>query len=300
MMWFKNKQIRTAAVLAGLLLALAPAAAAEREIDPSFLYRDSNTAPEKPSDVTTATCHYHPLFGAGEKQTPVLGSVARYGIVDIDPHGSCTSVQYPDEEQLYVVLKGDGEATYAAEKVPLKTEDFLYLPATVQHGLVNMAAVPMKVVIMGFHTKGFPSGPLPAHPLKDNIENVPIEHVGGHPDSSHFRLLTGDAPQTRNRFNVGYVVTSLFLMEIDPSGTNFPHHHPDMEEIYLILDGHGQQVAGGGADGIAGLHPAKPGDAYFYRMNTTVGYYSAPGVKSRILCVRSFDPGKSPGSPKAK
>lgn len=298
-MRFDNKWLGTAAVLGGFLLALTPAVAAEREIDPTFLYRDSNTAPEKPSDVTTATCHYHPLFGVGEKQTRVLGSVARYGIVDIDPGGSCASVQYPDEEQLYVVLKGGGEASYGAEKVALKTEDFLYLPATVKHGLANPTAAPMKVVVMGFHTKGFPSGPLPTHPLKDNIENVPIEHVSGHPDSSHFRLLTGDAPQTRNRFNVGYVVTSLFLMEIDPGGTNFPHHHPDMEEIYLVVDGHGEQVAGGGMDGVAGRHPAKPGDAYFYRMNATVGYYSAPDVKSRILCVRSFDPEKISGIRKA-
>lgn len=290
-MHFNGKRMGAAAVLGGLLLAIAPAGAAERQIDPTFIYRDSNTAPEKPSDISTASCHYRPLFGAGEMQTPVLGSVARYGIVDIDPHGSCKPVAYTGEEQLYVVLKGAGEAVYGTQKVGLKTEDFLYLPATVRHGLANPTAAPMKVVIMGFHTKGFPSGPLPAQPLKDNIANVPIEYVKGHPDSAHFRLLTGDAPQTRNRFNVGYVVTSLFLMEIDPSGTNFPHHHPDMEEIYLILDGHGEQVSGGGADGVALRRPAKPGDAYFYRMNTTVGYYSAPGVKSRILCVRSFNPG---------
>jgi len=231
----KSHWMQAASVLGGLLLALAPAGAAEREIDPTYLYRDSNKAPEKPSDVTTASCHYRPLFGAGEKQTPVLGSVARYGIVDIDPHGSCKPVQYADEEQLYVVLKGGGEAAYGTDKVALKTEDFLYLPATVKHGLANPTGAPMKVVIMGFHTKGTRVAPLPPKPLKDNIQNVPIEYVGGHPDSSHFRLLTGDAPQTRNRFNVGYVVTSLFLMEIDPSGTNFPHHHPGMEEIYLVM-----------------------------------------------------------------
>ena len=28
-------------------------------------------------------------------------------------------------------------------------------------------------------------------------------------------------------------------------------------------------------DGIAGRHPAKAGDAYFFRLNCTVGYYSA-------------------------
>jgi mannose-6-phosphate isomerase-like protein (cupin superfamily) len=80
-------------------------------------------------------------------------------------------------------------------------------------------------------------------------------------------------------------------MEIAPGGTNFPHHHQREEEIYLVLDGHGVMVAGGGMDGIAGRHPAKAGDAYFFRLNATVGYYSAPDVKSRILCVRSWYPG---------
>lgn len=296
-----NSAKAKAAALAGsLLLAFAPVAnAAERTVDPTFLYRDSNAATAQAADVTTSSCRYKPLFGVGAQQTPVLGSVARYGLVEIDPHGSCAPVQYADEEQLYVVLKGAGVAKYGAETVSLKTEDFLYLPATVSHGLVNPTAAPMTVVVMGFHTKGFPSGLLPPKPLKDNIGNVPIEFVKGHPDSAHFRLLTGDAPQTRNRFNVGYVVTSLFVMEIDPGGTNFPHHHPDAEEIYLVLDGHGEQVAGGGTDGVENRRPAKPGDAYFYRLNATVGYYSAPGVKSRILCVRSFTPGRVPAPRKA-
>ena len=46
-----------------------------------------------------------------------------------------------------------------------------------------------------------------------------------------------------------------------------------------------------GMDGIAGQHPAKAGDAYFFRLNCTVGYYSAANVKSRILAVRSWYPG---------
>ena len=40
--------------------------AQERQIDPTFLYRDTSTAKEKPSDITTATCHYKPLFGQGD------------------------------------------------------------------------------------------------------------------------------------------------------------------------------------------------------------------------------------------
>jgi hypothetical protein len=32
------------------------------------------------------------------------------------------------------------------------------------------------------------------------------------------------------------------------------------------------------------------------RANATVGYYRAPDVKSRILCIRSWQPGLQPGS----
>ena len=101
----------------------------------------------------------------------------------------------------------------------------------------------------------------------------------------------GDVDSKRDRIAAGRVLTSLFLMEIAPNGTNFPHHHEREEEIYLVLDGHGDMVAGGGMDGVEGRHPAKAGDAYFFRLNCTVGYYSAPGVKSRILAVRSGIPG---------
>ena len=38
------------------------------------------------------------------------------------------------------------------------------------------------------------------------------------------------------------------------------------------------------------LH-VRPGDAFFFRLNCTVGYYSAPGAKSRVLAVRSWYPG---------
>jgi uncharacterized cupin superfamily protein len=101
----------------------------------------------------------------------------------------------------------------------------------------------------------------------------------------------GDRESKRDRIAAGHVLTSLFLMEIAPGGTNFPHHHEREEEIYLVLDGHGDMVAGGGMDGIEGRHPARAGDVYFFRLNCTVGYYSAPQTRSRILAVRSWYPG---------
>jgi mannose-6-phosphate isomerase-like protein (cupin superfamily) len=263
----------------------------ERKVDPTFLYRDSSAAREKTSDLTTATCHYKPLFGQGDSDISVLVGVARYGEAVIDPNGACVAVQYAEEDQVYVVLDGNASVRYGTEVVSLGKEDYLYLPSTIPHLLSNRSAAPLTVLIMGFRTRGFEKAPPPAHPLKANIEDVPTQPVSGHPSSALYRLLMGDTESKRDRLAAGHVLTSLFLMEIAPGGTNFPHHHEREEEIYLVLSGHGVMVAGGGTDGVEGKHPAKAGDAYFFRLNCTVGYYSAAGVKSRILAVRSWYPG---------
>jgi len=41
-------------------------------------------------------------------------------------------------------------------------------------------------------------------------------------------------------------------MDFSLGGTNIPHHHDNQEEIYYILRGHGDMVAGGGVDGNEG------------------------------------------------
>jgi mannose-6-phosphate isomerase-like protein (cupin superfamily) len=263
----------------------------ERKIDPSFLYRDTSAVKAKKSDLTTAACHYKPLFGEGDPDTSVVVGIARYGEAVVDPHGVCAMVQCPDEDQVYVVLDGKGAVKYGNEIVSLSNEDYLYLPSTIPHTLTNSFGSALTVVVMGFRTRGFEKTQPPPHPLKANIEDVPTGLVNGHPSSTLYRLLMGDADSKRDRLAAGRVLTSLFVMEIAPGGTNFPHHHEREEEIYLVLSGHGVMVAGGGMDGMEGKHPAKTGDAYFFRLNCTVGYYSDPKVKSRILAVRSWYPG---------
>ena len=272
---------------------------ADRKIDPTFLHRNTAVLKEVASDISAPGCHVKPMFGEGDADASPTSGVARFALVVVDPKASCKSASYSDEDQIYVVLAGGGTAVYGSQQVGLAKEDFLYIPASLPHALRNDGTAPVTVAVMGYRTKGFPQGPLPSHPLKDNIANVPLELVGSHPSSTHYRLLLGDSSQTRDRIDVGSVVTSLFLMEIDPRGTNFPHHHPREEEIYLVLDGHGEQVAGSGTDGVAGRFPAGMGDAYYYRANATVGYYSAPNVNSRILCIRSWQRGLQPG-PRAK
>jgi mannose-6-phosphate isomerase-like protein (cupin superfamily) len=265
--------------------------AAERQIDPTFLHRNLAAVKEQAAELTTSGCRYKAVFGEGAANRSILVGMARFGEISVAANSACKTVDYPEEDQVYVVLDGNGLARYGSTDVELGKEDYLYLPATVPHTLKNTSSAGLRVIVMGFRTRGFPKAPLPSKPLKANIEDVPTQQVSGHPSSALYRLLMGDVESKRDRIAAGRVLTSLFLMEIAPGGTNFPHHHQREEEIYLLLEGHGEMVAGGGIEGIEGRHLAGPGDAYFFRLNCTVGYYSAPNVKSRILAVRSWYPG---------
>lgn len=274
-----------------LLVSFAMAVLAQRGIDPTFLRADLQAAPERKTDITTTTCHYKPLFGDGATNASAPVGIARFGEATVDPGGSCAVVSYAKEEQVYVVLDGAGSVRYASGSVPVKKEDYLYLPPTVPHGLQNSGGEPLRVLVMGFRTSSGAPPASAALPDVANIEDVSLQKVGGHPLSTRYRLLMGDVDSKRDRIAAAHTLTSLFLMEIAPGGTNQPHHHQREEEIYLVLDGHGEIAAGSGLDGIEGRFAAQAGTAYFFRLNCTVGYYSAPGVKSRVLAVRSWYPG---------
>jgi uncharacterized cupin superfamily protein len=105
--------------------------------------------------------------------------------------------------------------------------------------------------------------------------------------------MMGKTDSQRDKLAAARVLSSLFVMEFAPGGTNWPHHHDREEEIYLVLEGEGEMVAGSGLDGIEGRRPARAGDAYFFRLNCTVGFYSKTGAsqpKARILAARSSYP----------
>jgi mannose-6-phosphate isomerase-like protein (cupin superfamily) len=265
---------------------------ADWKVDPTWLHRYVPAIAVKHSDLSTDTCHYKPIFGAGDSDAAIPKSVARLGEVRVDPNGACATVSYAREEQIYVVLEGSGDLHYGAERIPIGKNDYMYLPAGVQHSLSSPSGKGCRVLVVGFNIPaGVPTAP-PPQLLKANIDDVKRQTVEGHPQSVHYRLLLGDRESQRDKIAAGHVVTSLFLMDFAPGGTNHPHHHESAEEIYLILDGHGDMVLGGGLNGVEGRHPAKPGDAYFVRLNCTVGFYnsSEPGAKTRILAVRSRFP----------
>jgi len=265
----------------------------QAQVDPTWMHRFVPEIAEKAVDLSTSNCHYQPLFGEGDSVTRAVRSVARFGEVTVDPQGTCRPVTYAREEQIYVVLEGSGFVQYGTEKFPVRRNDFMYLAPGISHTLAATAGQSCRVVVMGFRIpEGMTLEPPPAKLWLANMDDVKEETVEGHPSSVLYKLLVGDRKSARDRIAAGYVVTSLFLMEFAPGGTNTPHHHETAEEIYLLLDGHGRIVAGGGTDGVEGLHEANPGDAYFFRLNCTVGFYnsSEPGAKAHILAVRSRYP----------
>jgi mannose-6-phosphate isomerase-like protein (cupin superfamily) len=216
--------------------------------------------------------------------------VARFAEIDIDAGGNCAPVAYPGEEQVYVVLDGGGSLDYTGEKITLRKHDFLYLPPNVRYATASASGA--RIIVMGFKIPAGTSVTPPAKPLVANFDDVKWQPVSGHPDSVLYQLLMGDTQSKRDKIAAGHVLISLFIMEFEPGGTNFPHHHENAEEIYLVLDGSGDMVAGGGTDGIEGRHPARAGDAYFFRLNCTVGFYASKDAtpKARILAVRSLYP----------
>ena len=126
-----------------------------------------------------------------------------------------------------------------------------------------------------------------------NSDDAKLEPVSGHGPTVLFKLLMGQTWSDRDTLASAVQMISLFIMDFSPGGTNIPHHHDTAEEIYYVLRGHGDMVAGGGADGTEGRYPVKEGDAFFFRLNTTVGFYSGskPGEPhDLILAVRSLYP----------
>jgi mannose-6-phosphate isomerase-like protein (cupin superfamily) len=276
-----------------LLLMPANVPAQDRTVDATWLHRYLPRLNETKADLSSTTCHYKPIFGAGDTDRRSLRSVSHFGEVTAEPHGNCQNVLYEREEEIYFVLQGTGSLQYDGETNPLRANDFTYLAPGVKHGFANNSGQPLRVLVMGFKIppRVVLSAP-PEHAKVVNLDEVKEEPVQGHPTSVLYKLLVGPRRATRDAIDDAYVVTSFFWMDFAAGGTNFPHHHETAEEIYLVVDGEGEMVAGSGMDGIEGRFPAKAEDAYYFRPNCTVGFYNQDkaGAKAHILAVRSRIP----------
>jgi mannose-6-phosphate isomerase-like protein (cupin superfamily) len=279
--------------LAPFLLACTGALTAA---DPTFLRRTVGGIEPKADELTgggARAASYKPIFGLGDADSRLLKGISRYAELMVGPGGTSATVSYPAEEQIYYVISGNGFLHYAGQRAAIRPNDFMYLPVGVPHGVENSGNQPVRVLVMGFRIpQGVTVAPTSALMLA-NAADVPLVTVAGHGPTSLFKLLMGTTRSTRDKLAAANQMVSLFIMDFAPGGTNIPHHHEMEEEIYYVLRGKGDMVAGGGVDGNEGRYPAKEGDAYFIRLNSTVGFYSGSREgepHDLILAVRSTFP----------
>lgn len=266
--------------------------AQERSVEPTWLHRGVSALTEHPGDLSSSSCHYTPIFGEGDKESRFPLSIARFGELTVNPHGVCPAVAYSRQEELYFVRDGRGVLHYEEESHALAPNDFTYVAPAVQHSVSNPSNQSLRLVVVTVKIPSDTSIAPPGKLVVANLSELQEQTVEGHPKSVLYKLLIGPRTAARDRINATYAVADFFLMDFAPAGTNFPHHHETAEEIYLVLDGEGKIAAGGGMDGVEGLHAAKAGDAYYFRPNCTVGFYNqnSPGAKAHILAVRAFVP----------
>jgi len=270
-------------------------AAALFAADPTFLRRRSSEVTPKPDDLTANArgASYKPFFGAGDAQASQLKGIVRYGELTLQTGGASALVKYPAEEQIYFILDGRGRLSYGGRSAEVKRHDYMYLKPGIEHEVSNTGPDPLRLLVMGYR---IPEGTEVAagDELRlANADEVTPQKLDGHGPTVEFKLLMGTTESKRDKLAAACQMVSLFIMDFAPGGTNIPHHHEMAEEIYYILRGHGDMVAGGGADGNEGRHPARAGDAYFIRLNATVGFYSGSKVgeeHDQVLAVRSKYP----------
>ncbi len=264
----------------------------ERQVEPTWLYRQGPDLPQHQIDFSTSSCHYAVIFGEGDTEGRYPKSIRRFGELTVDAHGTCQPVEYPREEELFFVLQGNGIIQYGDESHSLAQNDFTYVPPTVRHSFSNSSDEPLRLVLTTVRIPQEKTLSAPAKLQVANLSEIHEQTVEGHPTSVQYKLMIGPHTAKRDRINAAYNVADFFLMDFAPAGTNFPHHHEVAEEIYLVLDGEGQMAAGGGMDGIEGLHHAVAGDAYYFRQNCTVGFYNqkTSTAKAHILAVRVYVP----------
>ena len=262
--------------------------------DPTFLRHSVADIAPKPDDLTAAGgASYQPIFGAGDAQASQLKGIARYGVLTVAPHAASALVGYPAEEQIYFVLAGKATLLYGDERAAIRENDFMYLPVGLKHGVANTSDAPVRLMVMGFRIPPGTQVAPPARLMLANADDAPPVTLPSHGPTTLFKLLMGTTESRRDKLAAASQMVSLFIMDFAPGGTNIPHHHEMEEEIYYILRGKGDMVAGGGADGNEGRYPARAGDAYFIRLNATVGFYG--GSKDGephdlVLAVRSRFP----------
>jgi mannose-6-phosphate isomerase-like protein (cupin superfamily) len=257
--------------------------------DPSFLKRSVSQIQEHSIDLSSETAHYKPIFGIGDPNVGDVKGIVRFGELTVEPAGYSKMVSYEDTEGVFFILAGNGVLRYGQENVSIKRNDFVYLPVGVKHGISNQSEQPLRLLVMGFKVPAGIEVPLTPERMMANADNVPLQVLASHGPTTQFKLLMGTTKSKRDKLAAAQQINSLFLMDFAAGGTNIPHRHKKEEEIYYVLRGHGDMVAGSSAVKKEMRYPSQQGDAFYFTSGTLIGFYSGmkEGEKhAQILAIR--------------
>ena len=257
--------------------------------DPAFLRRSVGQIQEQSIDLSSGTAHYKPIFGVGDPNVGDVKGIVRFGELTVEPAGSSRMASYEDTEGAFFILEGSGVLRYGQENVPIKQNDFVYLPVRVEHGISNQSQRLLRLLVMGFKIPAGVEVPPKPERMMANADDLPLRVLASHGPTTQFKLLMGTTQSKRDKLATAQQINSLFLMDFATGGTNIPHRHNKEEEIYYVLRGHGDMVAGSDAAKKEMRYPSRQGDAFYFASGTLIGFYSGmeEGEQhAQILAVR--------------
>jgi mannose-6-phosphate isomerase-like protein (cupin superfamily) len=260
------------------------------------LKRSLSAVQEVKNRLSTETAHYKSVFGEGDKDSDSIKGITRYGLLSVDPGGKSNSVKYDREEHIIFILEGTGILNIDRKNVPVSRDDFMYVPKGMEFVLSNPRGRPLSAIIMGFKLSPDTCKLKNRELMIANCDEVKFQTLPSHGPTTTFQLLMGTTQSTRDRLAAACQVNSLFIMDFAAGGTNNPHRHDSEEEIYFVLRGKGDIVAGENSNGGELRHPSSEGDVYFFSPKTLIGFYSGNKEEEehpRILAVRFKVPGQN-------
>jgi mannose-6-phosphate isomerase-like protein (cupin superfamily) len=76
----------------------------------------------------------------------IQASAFSLGHVTLEPNGGQVPWHNQDQEEIYLVLEGEGEMCLGDEKMSLGTGQTVYIPPRVFHQLTNMGSTPLRMI----------------------------------------------------------------------------------------------------------------------------------------------------------
>lgn len=259
--------------------------------DIEYLYRSSDSLKESTLDISNDKTRYYPLFGAGDADSTHLHITNNFGYLIVDENGASPIVNNQRIEIVFFVLEGTGFISQNGLKLPISKNDFFYLPINSNYGFENPRETKLSMLMMGYLVPDSIEVNYRSKFEIANVSNVEPVILDSHGETVTYELLLGPITSERDKIASAIQISSLFIMDFKPGGTNKPHKHRFAEEIYFVLQGTGNMVAGE-SNGEPILHPAKKGDSYYYPKNKIVGFYStneSNDERARILAIRTVN-----------